>query len=154
MKRIGIFFVACMVMLFPLFAVAEESYDFTALNMDGETVSFSDICGDSPALLVFFGTYCPPCRAEVPELISLYDRYKDKGLKVIGVSVDRSLNTVKRFVSKKGINYTVLFDNMQDGAMKYGVRYIPLNILIDKDGKIVYKKNPMPSEKEIESLLE
>ena len=135
-------------------ANATEAVDFSAKDMQGASVSLGEYIGKEPILLVFFATWCPPCRKEVPELIHLNDKYGSQGLKLIATSVDNSANVLNSFIKKHSINYTVWHDSNREGSTAYQVRGIPTNILINKAGEIVYNQHYPPSVNEIESLLE
>jgi len=128
--------------------------DFSAVDMDGNEVMLSELRGDSPLLLVFFATWCPPCQKEVPKLVELTNSYSEQGLKIVAVSVDNSQNVLPAFIEKKGINYTVLHD--ADGAIarEYKVQGIPTNIVVNKEGVIVSRGHNPPSGKDVEQILE
>ena len=94
-------------------------------------------------LLVFFEEWCPHCKREVPELIDTYDRYRGKGLKVIGltrVTKKSTDETVETLISSTGVNYPVA---KEDGrvAPKFNVSGIPAAAIV-KDGVIVWRGNP------------
>ena len=76
-------------------------------------------------LLEFWATWCPPCRASIPGIERLHEKYKDKGVVVLAVSMDdNGWDAVQSFVKENGIKYTVLKGN-EDIAEKYQVRSIP-----------------------------
>jgi peroxiredoxin len=131
-----------------------QAESFSAQDLDGKAVSLDSFIGKDPILLVFFATWCPPCRKEVPELIALNDKYKDKGLRLVATSLDNSSKVLPGFITKNKITYTVWHDGNNEGAQLYEVRGIPTNILIDKTGTIRYREHTPPSEELIESLLE
>lgn len=88
-------------------------------------------------LTVYWSTSCPPCRAEVPHLVKLQEKYKDR-LKIYGVLVeDRSKEDVKEFIDYFGINYDILYgeNNYVLAEAMGGVRGIPAMYLFDKQGK-------------------
>lgn len=130
------------------------AHSFNAYDMDGKAVSVGDYIGKDPVLLVFFATWCPPCRKEVPDLIKINDAYKDQGLKVIAVSLDNSAKVLPGFITKNRIDYTVWHDTDKEGRQRYAVQGIPTNILIDASGIIRSRAHHPPREKDIESLLE
>ncbi|MBN2191006.1 MAG: redoxin domain-containing protein [Candidatus Aureabacteria bacterium] len=108
-------------------------------------------------ILDFFATWCPPCKQEVPGFIDLYRKYKDKGLEIIAVAVDKtSPYRINNFVKENDVNYPVYLDS-GDLAGKYKIRSIPHTIFIDKSGSIVKTHIGYMSEdafeKEIKSLL-
>lgn len=112
--------------------------DFTLKDTGGADVKLSDYRG-KVVLLEFWASWCPPCKATIPELISLQNKYRDKGFEVIGVSLDyeESLPAkILKFSREQGINYKVLIGN--DSVQKeYHVNSIPEAFLIDRNGKIV-----------------
>jgi peroxiredoxin len=134
--------------------VGKDATSFVAQDLDGKDVDLAKYIGKEPVLLVFFATWCPPCRKEVPELISINNMYKDQGLKLIATSLDNSAKVLPGFINKNKIDYTVLHDGNKEGQRAYQVQGIPTNILIDRSGVIKYFAYSPPSEKDIESLLE
>jgi len=111
--------------------------DFSLQDLNNRTVRLSDYSG-KVIILNFFATWCPPCKAEIPYFIELLDEYGDKGLAVIGVSLDEGgQSKVRDFVKDMGINYPVL---MNDGLVdkQFGpIRSIPATFIIDKKGNII-----------------
>lgn len=112
--------------------------DFALKDLSGRNISLSDHKG-KVVLLEFWATWCPPCKASVPALIELNRKYGQKGLVVIGVSIDTdsdALEKVKQFAAAHNINYPVLLaDEVVQKA--YDITSIPTTILIGKDGKVV-----------------
>lgn len=113
--------------------------DFTLNDLNGKPFSLSQTKG-KVVILDFWATWCPPCRMEIPHFESLYNEYKDKGLEVVGVALDKGgASSVKPFVEENGVTYPVLIGN-QDVAARYGgIRGIPTTFLIDREGRIVEK---------------
>jgi peroxiredoxin len=105
-------------------------------DMAGRTVKLSDFKG-KVILLDFWATWCPPCREEIPGLIELQKKFGDRGLVVIGVSLDDGgVDVVKPFINKLGINYPVLMGT-EEVARKYGdIQAIPTTFIIDRAGNI------------------
>lgn len=126
--------------------------DFTLNDLRGKAVHLADLKGNV-VLLEFWATWCPPCKDSIPTMNDLYKRYHEKGLILLGISVDKGQNvieTVKAFVKEHSIQYPILIDN-KDVNTLYGVYSIPTIILIDKKGKIVSKN--IGFSPEIESRL-
>ncbi|MGA1978987.1 MAG: TlpA disulfide reductase family protein [Sedimentisphaerales bacterium] len=94
-------------------------------------------------VLEFWATWCPPCVRSIPHMVRLADKYKDKSVPFIAVSVDGSSEPVKKMVKDKGINYYVGMDNGL--SEKYSVRGIPAAFIVDRSGQIVWQGHPMSS---------
>ena len=87
-------------------------------------------------LLNFWATWCPPCRKEVPSMVKIYDKFKDKGFEIVAVSVDKSRDVVVKFVKEQNMNFTVLHDVNSSTAQQYGVFRYPKTFIIDRTGKV------------------
>jgi thiol-disulfide isomerase/thioredoxin len=92
-------------------------------------------------ILEFWATWCPPCVQSIPHMIKLADKYKDKAVSFIALSVDDSSEPVKKMVKSKGINYYVGMDNGLAG--KYSVRGVPAAFIIGRSGQVVWQGHPM-----------
>jgi thiol-disulfide isomerase/thioredoxin len=92
-------------------------------------------------VLEFWATWCGPCVQSIPHMIELADKYKDKAVPFIALSVDSSSEPVKKMVRDKGINYYVGMDNGL--AKKYSIRGVPSAFIIDRSGRIVWRGHPM-----------
>lgn len=117
--------------------------DFTLTDLNGQEVTLSQFREDKNVLLVFGATWCPYCVDEIPELKEVYEKYQDDDIEVIYVDVQESLKKVSSFAQKHSLPYTVLLDETGSVAGQYNVRGIPHNVLIDKEGLIVYQ-GPRP----------
>ncbi len=113
--------------------------DFALSDLNGNTIALEDYKGKI-VFLNFWATWCPPCRAEIPDFIEIYDKYKEQGLEIIGISLDRmSEAKLKQWVKKNKINYPIimatpdLVNDYQPG------QFIPSTILIDAQGRIRHK---------------
>ncbi len=120
---------------------------FTLADTDGNWVSMDDLEG-KVVLLNFWGTWCPPCRREIPDFIKVYDQYKSKGLEIVGVALSSgSPKDIASFMKSMGMNYTVLTDieknDTQMVTQQYGqatgerIDGIPTTFIINRDGYIV-----------------
>ena len=110
--------------------------DFTLRNGDGESYSLSDFKGKM-VILNFWATWCPPCKKEIPDFIELYKKYEDKGLVILGVSVDQGGWLVtKEFMDKSQITYPIVMAN-RDVVYQYGgIKSIPTTYIINQKGRI------------------
>jgi peroxiredoxin len=110
--------------------------DFALKDADGKTVRLSDYKG-KVVLLDFWATSCGPCRVEIPWFIQMERNKKDKGLAVLGVSLDDSgWEDVKPFLAEMKVNYRVVIGDDATTKAYGGVEAIPTTLLIDKQGRI------------------
>lgn len=122
------------------FAVGEitQAQRFTLQDLNGQSVSLDSVLKSNKAVLLnFWATWCPPCQEEIPGLIELQNKNKDKGFTVLGVDVGESQKKVSGFAQKVGINYPILLDKEMSAAENYKVVGIPTSILLDSSGKIL-----------------
>jgi len=117
--------------------------DFTLMTLDGKEVTLAQFRG-KVVLLNFWATWCGPCKAEIPDLIQMYQEHRDQGLEILGITVaSGSAAEISEFVKKYQINYPVLTGDekyMQELANQYGgIRAIPTTFLIDRQGNIQKK---------------
>ena len=108
----------------------------------GQTISLSKQKG-SPTLVVFWATWCPPCRREIPILKDLQKKYGPKGLQVFAIALNyrETRDAVVRFQKENELPYTVLWDEGNAVANRYGVSGIPTVLLVDPDGFIRYRSH-------------
>ncbi len=114
----------------------ETSPDFTLKDLQGREVSLKRFRGKI-VLLNFWATWCPSCRKEIPSMIKLYERYKDKGLEIIGVNLDRmDKSGIEKFSSEHNITFPTLLDPAGKTAVLYGITALPATFILDRNGKI------------------
>jgi thiol-disulfide isomerase/thioredoxin len=116
---------------------AEVAPAWTLKNLDGKPVSLADFKGQV-VVLDIWATWCPPCRAEIPHFIEIQNEYKDKGVTVVGMSVDSTGPAdVAKFVKDNGMNYPIVMAD-DATATAYGAdQGIPFTLVIDKHGNVV-----------------
>lgn len=116
----------------------DKAIDFKLKDLTGKEVSLSDFKGKR-VFLNFFATWCPPCRAEMPEMQKLYAETKDSDLVILAVDLGEDAETVSNFISDNKYSFKVLLDSNNIAAEKYQISSIPSSYFIDKDGFIVNK---------------
>ena len=114
----------------------ERMPEFDLKDTAGREVSAAQFRG-KVVLLDFWATWCGPCKKEMPGYETLYRKYKDRGLAVVGIAADSDAQVVARFGKKLGITYPLLVNGMD--VQPYGVEGLPTTILVDRGG-IIRKK--------------
>ncbi len=118
--------------------ISMKAPEFSLPDIKGNMVSPLTSYNGRVIILNFWASWCSPCREEMPGLEALWKKFRDKGLVVIGVSVDRgNINRVKEFIRDMGIDFPILRDS--DGAVRnaYEVFALPMTYIIGRDGKII-----------------
>ncbi len=115
--------------------VGSPAPDFTLVSLDGKPTSLSSFKG-KVVLLNFFATWCPPCRAEMPDLEATYKELKDRGFEVVAVDLQEDKNTVSGYVKSLGLDFTILLDPGADVFGDYRVNGLPTSFFIDRNGVI------------------
>jgi len=116
--------------------------DFTLETLDGQKVSLSGMTSSKETILVFWATWCPYCREELPAIQEFYNQNKNK-IEVLGISVGESKNQVQSYLNKAGITFPMAIDSDQTVARAFNVSGIPTIIVVDKSLNIVYYGHSM-----------
>ena len=120
-----------------LIHAGDEAPDFSVEMLDGGNVTLSALQG-KPTLLIFWATWCPPCREELAHLQEgVIDVYGDK-INVLPVSRGEKREVVEEFITKMGYAFAVGLDGEQTAYRKYATNYIPRCFVIDSKGTVVY----------------
>lgn len=130
--------------------------DFTLTGLTGDKVSLSDYRG-KVVLLDFWATWCAPCKEEIPHFVDLQNRYGERGLQIIGVSMDDDEKLVREFQEQFRMNYPVAIGSAKLAEQYGGVLGLPITFVIDSEGRIVSRHIGQTSadvfEAEIRRLL-
>lgn len=130
-----------------------KARDFTVTQVNGETFSLSSHDG-KVVMLNIWATWCAPCAEEMPDFVDLYEKYKEQGLVVLGVSIDKQgESVVKPFMEKFNVTYPVVIDR---GTIldKYGPTMgIPTTYIIGREGNLEYFAVGALTKKELEPRL-
>jgi cytochrome c biogenesis protein CcmG/thiol:disulfide interchange protein DsbE len=114
---------------------AVQASDFTLQTLDGRSVKLSDYRGQV-ILLNTWASWCPPCRAEMPDLEAYYREHKEDGFVVLAVNDEESASTVANFIQAQGFTFPVLLDPGGKVMSQYGVRGLPTSFFIDRNGMV------------------
>lgn len=124
--------------LYPVGRPGDKLADFQSVDPEGNPLSLHTIAKDSKLTLVdFWASWCRPCRAEIPNLKRIYDRFKDKGFNVVSVSIDDEDAAWRKALAKEQFAWPNCRDTEKDIRETYGVASIPMLVVVDSEGKLV-----------------
>ena len=129
--------------------------DIAFVDMEGKKVALSLLAKDKPIYLTFFASWCKSCSREVKDVNRIFHEYSVQGLAVYGVNVGDSKKILNSFISKFGIDYPVLSD--PDGKTcteKLNLMGLPLNLVFDRNGKLIYREVVPPGAAVLKMALE
>jgi len=132
--------------------VDDQAPNFTLKGLQGEEVSLEDYRGKI-VFINFWASWCPPCKAEMPDINKLYLENKDEDLVVLAVDVNETKTTVEKFIKDGDYEFPVLLDETGKTAAKYSVIGIPKTIVVDPNGIITHKKMGMMTYEEMNEML-
>jgi len=118
--------------------VGDSAPDFTVVADNGRTVSLGNF-GGRLLILNFWATWCPPCIQEMPSLDELQKRFKESGVVVLGLSVDKNEKDYRNLLSKANVSFLTARDPENRINQEYGTFKFPETYIISKDGKVIQK---------------
>jgi thiol-disulfide isomerase/thioredoxin len=123
---------------------------FTATDLDGRQINMASLRG-KVVIVNFWATWCGPCRAEIPDLVALQEKYKDT-LQVIGISEDEAgVDVVKRFAAEHRVNYPVVMMTPEIEKLFPGIGALPTSFILDRESRVVQKHVGMLTARTTES---
>jgi thiol-disulfide isomerase/thioredoxin len=129
--------------------------NFTMLDKDGNTVEFSSKKG-KPIILNFWASWCPPCKAEMPDFEEAYKKYGDE-VEFMMVNLtdgyQETLQKAKEHVSSNGYTFPIYFDTESSGAYAYNISSVPATYVIDTEGNIVAHAIGMMTAEDLETAI-
>ncbi|WP_147060416.1 thiol-disulfide oxidoreductase ResA [Sporosarcina luteola] len=134
-------------------AVGDKAPDFELVDSKGNKHRLSDYAGEG-VFLNFWGTWCPPCKREMPYIEDQYKSFADKGVHVLSVNIGESNLKVDTFSQQYGLTFPIVIDKTKDVRDLYNIVPLPTTFLIDKDGKITKIITTEMTEEEIISYME
>lgn len=130
-----------------------EAPDFTLTDLDGNDVTFKELRGKN-IYLNFWASWCDPCKDEMPDIEKIHTEYKDKDLVVLTINTGEDKESVKKFMEASGYTFQVLLDSNLDVARIYKTSNIPVSLFVNKEGKIVEKKEGLMTGAEMKKAVE
>lgn len=113
--------------------VGKEAPNFQMQGLDGKSYQLSDFRGH-PVWITFWASWCPPCRAENPDIQEVYAANQEQGLVVLAVSIGEDASTVRGYVQRTGLTYAIGLDQTTEIAARYRIVGIPTHFFVDKNG--------------------
>jgi peroxiredoxin len=122
-------------------AVGKTFPDFNEKDLDGKPLSIARFKG-KVVLVDFWAVWCGPCIAELPHVLSAYEKHHADGFEIIGISLDQEREKLTSFIQERGMTWPQYFDGQgwqNKLAQEYGINSIPATFLLDGEGKIIAK---------------
>jgi thiol-disulfide isomerase/thioredoxin len=116
----------------------QEAPDFQLTTLDGKQMSLQQLRGKG-VLINFWGTWCPPCRSEMPVLEKAYEKYRDQGFEIVSVNIAETDVAVASFAKQYGLTFPIWMDRERDVVRLYKINPIPTSFFVDPNGVIVKK---------------
>ena len=114
--------------------------DFKLKTPDGKAIQFSKFAKGKTVVLDFWASWCPDCRKDAPEVVRMYEKYRQYGIEFIGISMDTDVEAWKKAIEKYGITYPQVSELKKfketDIAKAYGVKWIPSIVVVGPDGQV------------------
>lgn len=131
---------------------AKKAADFTFKSLNGKEVSLSDY-KDKVVIVNFWATWCGPCIYEMPTLEKLFKAYNNKGLQVLGLTLQSPENQIPKKIKQTGVSYPILLE-AEPAVNKYGpFNSIPTTFIINRKGEIVKELTGPRSYKQFENII-
>lgn len=122
--------------------------DFELMDLQGKAVKLSSFKDQKPVLVYFWATWCPYCLASKPKVLELRNKIPQSEMEIIGINVGGAdtLDRLKRFQESHPVPYPIVFDKDGSVSRTYQVQGIPLFVIVNKKGNIVYRENTVPAD--------
>ena len=125
---------------------------FSATTLDGQPIRLADYTG-RPVVLNFWGSWCTPRRGEQPGLEKLWQEFRGAGVQFLGVNIRDSRGSARAFQEEFKVSYPSIFDRPAELAARYQVAYPPSTVLIDAQGRLVFRAAGALREDELRKLI-
>ena len=130
---------------------ARQKADFTLTDLQGKSWTLRELHG-KVVLVNFWATWCPPCRKEMPDLDTLYRKFKDQGLVILAID-DEAAVKIKPYLAEHPVSYTILLDPARKANETFRVDGIPKSFVYDREGKLVAQSIDMRTQKQFLEML-
>ena len=131
--------------------LARAQADFTLSDLEGKSWTLRDLRG-KVVLVNFWATWCPPCRKEMPDLDSLYKKFKDQGLVILAID-DEEVIKIKPYLAEHPVTYPILLDPGRKANDVFRIDGIPKSFVYDREGKLVAQSIDMRTQRQFLEML-
>jgi thiol-disulfide isomerase/thioredoxin len=131
--------------------LARAQADFTLSDLEGKSWTLRDLRG-KVVLVNFWATWCPPCRKEMPDLDSLYKKFKDQGLVILAID-DEEVAKIKPYLAEHPVTYPILLDPGRKANEVFRIDGIPKSFVYDREGKLVAQSIDMRTQRQFLEML-
>ena len=119
-----------------------DQLSFTVKDLDGVIRNSSEWVGKKPLVINIWGTWCPPCRAEIPAFVKAYDIYSKKGVEFLGIAVKDSPDKVDKFATANNMKWVMMLFSSAELVERFKIEAVPTTIFVDRNGKVMKIYNP------------
>ena len=123
----------------------------------GKSMDMNDIIGEKPVMIIFWASWCPTCKKEVPKINQLVEKYRDMGMAFIGINVgfNDSVKRAQAFMDQTKMQYPVIFDKGGLVSKQFSISGVPTVIVADRKGVVKFKNYGLPtiSDDDFKALL-
>lgn len=134
-------------------AIGEKAPDFVLQDLEGNEYQLSDFRGKG-VFLNFWGTWCEPCKYEMPYMENQYEIYKEQGVEVIAVNVGETKLAIETFAKTYDLSFPIVVDDNKEVQRAYGIYPLPATYLIDSEGVIVDYIETTMTEEMVQKYME
>jgi thiol-disulfide isomerase/thioredoxin len=126
--------------------VGQPLIPFKGIDLKGQPYDLQQTIGRKPVMLIFWASWCPTCRTEVPKVNQLAEKFRSRGMEFVAVNVgfNDSVERANAFIEKTGMTYPAFFDGSGTVAEKYRLQGVPTVIIADKHGVIRFRNYTTP----------
>lgn len=117
--------------------VTKGNIAFEAYDLDGTLRRSSEWISEQPVIINIWGTWCPPCRREIPDMVKFYDEYRDKGIEIIGIAVRDTPQKVRNYANQQDMEWVMLLGDRGTVSSMGNITSVPTTIVLDRDGNEV-----------------
>jgi thiol-disulfide isomerase/thioredoxin len=132
--------------------IGAQAPDFTLQDANGKSVSLRDFRG-KVVIVDFWASWCGPCRAQMPYLQDMHQKFADKGLVVLGLNIGEDSDTVAQFAKQSGYTFTLLLGGEPDVDTNYYVGAFPTTVVLDRQGKVVFRDEGFGEQNKLRSAV-